>query len=190
MALSCPRKLLLKNVPPLLWRFLPQIIKLVGKFVRMDDSNRLIPHLDTRILVSIKQGIDIPDTLNLTIENEVYPCPLETLGGLNACFLLKKEGHQHKNYPNIKKRTVGNKADPTKGDQQNLKSTNSIPSVNGPDTTPPPANNPPSTSMNNLVNGVVGCDNSANVRPLQPVPTPLLPLPWTPSKPPPMMASN
>lgn len=75
-----------------------------GKIIRVDETARLVPNLDARMLVSIKPRIDIPPYLNLDINGDTFICPIEILGGLNACFLFKKEGHIRKNCPIISHR--------------------------------------------------------------------------------------
>lgn len=72
--------------------------------IRIDETTRLVPNLDARMLVSIKLGIDIPPSLTLNINEETFVYPIEMLGGLNACFLCKKEGHLQKNCPIINRR--------------------------------------------------------------------------------------
>ena len=108
VALSAPRWILIKHIPPFLWRFIPQLVEPLGKFLRMDDSVRLVPHLDARVLIALKPGQDLPKELNITIANEVVSCPIETLGGLNACFLCRREGHLRKDCPIIRNKTQKN----------------------------------------------------------------------------------
>ena len=71
----------------------------------MEDSVQLVPHLDARVLISLKPSNDLPKELKIVITNEVFPYPIETLGGLNACFLCRKEGHLRKDCPIIKNKT-------------------------------------------------------------------------------------
>ena len=61
----------------------------------------MVPKLDTRVLISIKSGIDIPVDLKININGKVFVFPIEILGGINACFLYKRGGHQRKDYPII-----------------------------------------------------------------------------------------
>lgn len=104
LALSSPRWVILKDVPPFLWHFLPQLMEPFGKMIRIDKTTRLVPNLDARMLVSIKPGIDIPPSLTVNVNEETFVFPIEMLGGLNACFLCKKEGHLQKNCPIINRR--------------------------------------------------------------------------------------
>ena len=108
VALSAPRWILIKQIPPFLWRFIPQLVEPLGKFLRMDDSARLVPHLDARVLIALKPGQDLPKEINISIVNEKVSCPVETLGGLNACFLCRKEGHLRKDCPIIRNKTQKN----------------------------------------------------------------------------------
>lgn len=108
MRLSSPRWVILKDVPPFFWCFLPRVLETFGRIIRVDETTRLVPNLDARIVISIKPGVDIPPLLNLNIGEETFVCPVEILGGLNACFLCKKEGHLRKNYPIINRRKQKN----------------------------------------------------------------------------------
>ena len=108
IALSAPRWVIIKNIPPFLWKFIPQLVEPLGRFLRMDNSSRLVPHLDARILLALKPGNDIPKEVTICIMDEVISCPVETLGGLNACFLCKKEGHLRRECPIIKNKPPQN----------------------------------------------------------------------------------
>lgn len=103
LALSSPRWVILKNIPSFLWKFIPQIVEPLGKFIRMDENPHLVPHMDARVLISILPRINLPNSLQLNIIKDVFSCSLEFLGGLNACFLYKHEGHVRKNCPILKK---------------------------------------------------------------------------------------
>lgn len=87
LALSCPRWLQIKNLPPLLWKFIPQIVEPIGRVIRIDNSPNLIPHLDAKVLVSINPGHDVPRFIDIKIDEEPISCLIETLGGINSCFL-------------------------------------------------------------------------------------------------------
>lgn len=63
LALSSPRWVILKNILPFLWKFIPQIVEPLGKFIRMDENPRLVPHMDARVLISILPGINFPNSL-------------------------------------------------------------------------------------------------------------------------------
>lgn len=129
LTLSSPRWVILKDVPPFLWRFLPQIMAPFGKMVRVDETARLVPNLDARMLVSIKPGIDIPPSLNLDINGDTFVCPIEILGGLNACFLCKKEGHIRKNCPIISRRKQMHNSGETSINPQNVNNTQPPPPI-------------------------------------------------------------
>lgn len=103
IALSCPRWVLILEVAPLLWKFIPQILESIGKAIRVDNSSSLIPHLDARVLISINPGFDFPKMVNINLEKELVVCPIEILGGVNAFFLCRKEGHICRNCPIINK---------------------------------------------------------------------------------------
>ena len=125
LALSAPRWILVKNIPPFLWQFLPHLLEPLGKTIRMDNSVRLVPHMDARILISLLPGKEIPSNVVVNILNDSYVCPIEVLGKLNACFLCCKEGHLRKDCPIIRK-------DPTKNPNPlipnpSIKTSSSIP---------------------------------------------------------------
>lgn len=130
-----PRWIVLKNVPSFLWHFWPQMMEPIDKIIRMDESNRIISHLNARILISIKPGVDIPVTLNLNIEGENFSWPTEVLGGLNACFLCKKEGHRRKECLIINEKKPGSEANSAKSFSNNVSANpklakSSVPNVN------------------------------------------------------------
>ena len=81
VALSAPRWVLIKHIPPFLWRFIPQLVEPLGKNLHMDDLVRLVPHLDARVLIALKPGHDLPKELSITIDKEKISCPIKTLGG-------------------------------------------------------------------------------------------------------------
>ena len=76
----------------------------MAKIIRMDETVRLVPHMDARILISLLPGKDLPTDISINILNDAYICPREVLGGLNACFLCRKEGHLHKDCLVIRKK--------------------------------------------------------------------------------------
>ena len=106
LALSAPRWILVKNLPPFLWRFLPQLLENLGKIIRMDEIVRLVPHMDARVLILLLLGKEIPSEININVLNEDFVCPIEILGGLNACFLCRKEGHRRRDCPILNKPSV------------------------------------------------------------------------------------
>lgn len=88
LALSAPRWILVKQLPPFLWRFLPQMLEPLGKVIRMDDSVQLVPHMDARILISLNPGLEIPSVINICILEDNFSCPIEILGGAKRLFPL------------------------------------------------------------------------------------------------------
>lgn len=104
--LSTPRWILVKNLPPFLWHFLPHPLEPLGKVVQMDETTRLVPHMNVRDLVSLKPSMETVVALEINILEEMFSYPLELLSGLNACFLCKAEGHMQKDFPILKKKNL------------------------------------------------------------------------------------
>lgn len=104
LTLSTLRWILVKNIPPFLWHFLPYLLEPIGKIIRMDETMRLPLHMDARILISLLQSKDLPNNISINILNDTYICPIEILGGLNSCFLCWKEGHLRKDCPIIREK--------------------------------------------------------------------------------------
>lgn len=134
LALSCPRWVIIKDVSPFLWKFLPQLLEDFGKIIHIDETSHLVPNIDARILLSIKPGVDIPSNLNLNIGGDFFVCPVEILGGLNACFLCKRDEHLRKYFPILINRRkpnmfgltgTSNGVDTSTPNLQNLKPTES-----------------------------------------------------------------
>ena len=140
LALSAPRWVLVKNVPPFLWRFLPHLLAPIGKIIRMDETVRLIPHMDARVLISLSPGKDIPADISIKIHSDVYCCPVEVLGGLNACFLCRKEGHLRRDCPIVNKKPNPSNASPK--DASNFPGANSKMQTNASEISTPPASSP------------------------------------------------
>ncbi len=63
----------------------------------------LVPHVDARVLTSLLPGKEIPSEININVLNEDFVCPIEILGGLNAFFLCRKEGHRRRDCPILNK---------------------------------------------------------------------------------------
>ena len=51
LALSSPRWIILGNLPPFLLMLIPQALEPLGKVLRIDQSNTLIPNTNVQILI-------------------------------------------------------------------------------------------------------------------------------------------
>ena len=93
--------------------------------------------MDAKILISLSPGKDIPTDISINILNEFFCCPVEVLGGSNACFLCRKEGHPHRDCPIIKKKPNPSNSSPK--DDINLLAANNIVQTNTPKLSTPPS---------------------------------------------------
>ena len=62
--------------------------------------------MDARVLISLNPSKEILSDLCNDIPENSYAYPIEILGGLNTCFLYRKEGCLRKDFPIIKKNRV------------------------------------------------------------------------------------
>jgi hypothetical protein len=137
LALSGPRWVLVKNVPPFLWHFSPHSLAPIGKIIRIIETVRLVPHMDAKVLISLSPGKDIPADISIKIHSKVYCCPVKVLGGLNAFFLCQKEGHLCRDCPIINRKPNPSNAPPK--DASNLPVANSKMQTNAFEISTPPA---------------------------------------------------
>lgn len=84
------------------------MLELIGKVVRVYHSTNLVPNLDARVLTSINPRVDIPRIIDIKLWDESFTCILETLGGLNSCFLCRREGHIRRSCPILSRRSKPN----------------------------------------------------------------------------------
>lgn len=117
LALSSPRWLIIKHVPPHLWKFVPLMLEPFGKVFKTDETKSPLPHSDARVLVSLTPGMDLPQILEIKLKSGSITCTLETLRGLNACYLCHREVHIRRNCPLIKRKN--NKANANGGNRVN-----------------------------------------------------------------------
>ena len=73
---------------------IPQALEPLGKVLRIDQSNTLIPNTDVRILISLKPGVDLPESSQFYIDPTLVCCPITFLCGLGGCFVCRKEGNK------------------------------------------------------------------------------------------------
>jgi len=69
----------------------------------LEETRASLPHLDARVLISLNTGVDIPDKIGINKGVSIIYCNIEIMGGLNACFLCEKEGHQKRDCPKIRR---------------------------------------------------------------------------------------
>lgn len=72
--------------------------------MRVDHSTNLVPNLDAKVLISINPGVDISRFIDIKLQNDSFTYILETLGGLNSCFLCRREGHVRHSCPILSNR--------------------------------------------------------------------------------------
>lgn len=82
MALSNPKWVIIKNIPPFLWNCISKFIEPLGKVIKIDTSTTLLPHMDVRVLIALNPGSALPSIIDICIESQLFSCPLEYLGGL------------------------------------------------------------------------------------------------------------
>ena len=73
--------------------------------LQIDQSNTLIPNTNVQILISLKPGVDLPESLQFDIDPTPVCCPITFLGGLGGCFVCRK-GHKKQECPIILKRNA------------------------------------------------------------------------------------
>ena len=59
--------------------------------------------MDARVLILILPRKEIPNEIEIKVMHENFVYPIEILGGLNAYFLCRREGHCRKDCPIINK---------------------------------------------------------------------------------------
>ena len=58
--------------------FLPQLLEPIGKFIKMDNFVRLVPHMDSRVLISLNLGKELPSDISVNLSSsDVFTCPIE-----------------------------------------------------------------------------------------------------------------
>lgn len=104
MALSNPKWVVIKNVPPFLWKCISKITEPLGKVIKIYSSASLLPHMDARVLIAFNPRVTLPSSIDICIDNQLFSCPLEYLGGINACHSCRRSGHYLNNCPLLVKK--------------------------------------------------------------------------------------
>lgn len=65
--LSYTRWVTVKNVPPLLWAFLPQLLTPLGNAIRIEESKVILLHMDLRALILLLLGMEISKIIDINV---------------------------------------------------------------------------------------------------------------------------
>lgn len=121
--------------PHFLWNCITKITEPLGKVIKIDSSAALLPHMESRVLIAFNPGSTFPSRIDICIENQLFSCPLEYLGGINACHKCRRSGYFLKNCPlmgrkngtSSKKSSVRNHLHPAPKDPSNSKKNDPTP---------------------------------------------------------------
>lgn len=73
------------------------MLESIKKVLRVDNTHSLVPHMDDRVLILINFDKNLPKFIaNVDEEPMVYI--VEYLGGINTCFICRREGHFQRNF--------------------------------------------------------------------------------------------
>lgn len=76
-----------------------------GSMIKIDDTRSPLPHSDARVLVSLSPSKELSGAIEIQLNNGNVCCEIESLGGLNACYLCRREGHIRRKCPLIRNKT-------------------------------------------------------------------------------------
>lgn len=93
IALSCPGWIVVENVSPCLWVFLPRLIASIRNFLRIEEPRMSLLHMEARALVSLLLEVDILDIWEINFDETSHACEFDFFKGINACYQCRKEGH-------------------------------------------------------------------------------------------------
>ena len=89
----------IKNLNVEFWPFIPQILKLLGFVLQVEQSRVTLPHLNAKVLLALALEVNFPDNISLDLEGERFCWEISLLGNLNACFNCRLNDHTKKDCP-------------------------------------------------------------------------------------------
>lgn len=65
-----------KNIPPQIWVFFPQLLKPIGKILQIEEIGSTLTHMNATMLVSFNIGVKIPEVIKFELDGKLFICEI------------------------------------------------------------------------------------------------------------------